>query len=130
MKKNIILITIFIILLISIIFFNKKENIITNLTFNQIEDKNTPLNYKKEYTFTIKELSNKKNSLQFYAINHYVEVYINDKLIYELKDDKISEKNKLIKIEINKKYINKKVKIILTPLNKEDINNNLNLEIK
>ena len=67
MKRNLILITIFIILLIPM-FFSKKENVIKDLTFTQIEDKSTPLNYKKEYTFMIKELSSKKNSLEFNTI--------------------------------------------------------------
>ena len=129
MKKNIILILIFAILLIPNIFFNKKENIISNLTFKQVNDKNTPLNYKKEYTFTIKELKNKNNSLEFNVINHYVEIFINNEIVYKLDQDKVKDNN-LIKIPLNKKHINKRVKIILTPLNEKNIDNNLDLEIK
>lgn len=129
MKRNIILITIFIILLIPM-FFSKKENVIKDLTFTQIEDKSTPLNYKKEYTFMIKELSSKKNSLEFNTINHYVEVYINDKKIYELKEDKKIKKDNLIKIPLTKKYIDKEIKIILIPLTEKNIDNNLDLNIK
>lgn len=129
MKRNIILITIFIILLIPM-FFSKKENVIKNLTFTQIEDKSTPLNYKKEYTFTIKELSSKKSSLEFTTKNHYVEIYINDKKIYELKEDRKIKKDNLIKISLTKKYIDKEIKIILIPVTEKNIDNNLDLNIK
>jgi len=129
MKRNLILIIIFIILLIPMIFY-KKENVIKDLTFTQIEDKSTPLNYKKEYTFTIKELSSKKSSLEFTTKNHYVEIYINDKKIYELKEDRKIKKDNLIKIPLTKKYIDKEIKIILIPLTEKNIDNNLDLNIK
>ena len=127
-KRSIIIILLFIILLIPIFLNSNKENIIKDLTFKQIEDKNTPLNYKKEYTFLIKELKNNNNSLEFNVINHIVEVYINDKLIFELKEE--TKENKLIKIALNQKHINKKVKIVLTPISEENLNNDLDIEIK
>lgn len=128
-NKYFILTLIIVLLSISILFVNKKENIIKDLTFNQIEDKRFPLNYRKEYTFIIKELKNKENSMEFNVINHYVEVYISDKLVYKLDEDKIKYNN-LIKIPLNRNNINKKVKIVLTPLNEDTIDNNLDLEIK
>jgi len=128
MKKKIKIIIIFIVLLIPF-FITKKDNIIKDLTFNKIEDKNAPIKYKKEYTFTIKEISGKDNSLEFNIINHYVEVYINGNLIYKIKDIEQTIENKLVKIPLNKKHINKKVKIILTPLD-ENTDNNLDLKIK
>lgn len=133
MKKIIIIFLITILIYIGLFIIkpiNKKQNIIKDLTFTQIEDKNTPLNYKKKYTFIIKELSGKDNSLQFNIINHYVQIFIDNKLIYELKNDTEIKKNKLIKIPLSKKDINKKVKIILTPVNADKIDNNLDLKIK
>ena len=128
-KSNIILILILIMVLITTFFVNKKENIIKDLTFKQIEDKNTPLNYKKEYTFIIKELNGNDNSLQFNIINHYVEVCIEDNLIYELKDIEQTKENKLIKIPLTRENINNKIKIILIPLD-EKSDNDIDLEIK
>ena len=107
---------------------NNQKNVIKNLTFNQIEDNKAPLNYKKEYTFIIKELSGKDNALEFNIINHYVEVYIDDNLVYKLKKEKI-KKDTLVKVSLTKKNINKKVKIILTPT-QEDVDNNLDIQIK
>ena len=108
---------------------NNQKNVIKNLTFNQIEDNKAPLNYKKEYTFIIKELSGKDNALEFNIINHYVEIYMNDNLIYEL-EKKETKKDTLVKVPLTKKDINKKVKIILTPLNDKKIDNNLDIQIK
>jgi len=127
-KNNIIAVLLFAILVTPLFFISNKENVIKNLTFKQIEDRTAPFNYKKEYTFTIKELKNKNNTLEFNIINHLVEIYINNKLIFELKEEKTNE-NILIKIPLNKEYINKKVKIVLTPIN-ENIKNDLDLEIK
>lgn len=107
---------------------NNQKNVIKNLTFNQIEDNKAPLNYKKEYTFIIKELSGKNNTLEFNIVNHYVEIYINDNLIYEL-EKKETKKDTLVKVPLTKKDINKKVKIVLIPI-QEDIDNNLDLQIK
>ena len=107
---------------------NNQKNIIKNLTFNQIEDNKAPLNYKKEYTFIIKELSGKDNALEFNVINHYAEVYLNDKLVYELEKEKI-KKDTLVKVPLTKKDINKKVKIVLIPT-QEDVDNNLDIQIK
>ena len=107
---------------------NNQKNVIKNLTFNQIEDNKAPLNYKKEYTFIIKELSGKDNALEFNIINHYVEIYINNNLVYEL-EKKETKKDTLVKVPLTKKDINKKVKIVLIPI-QEDIDNNLDLQIK
>lgn len=108
---------------------NNQKNVIKNLTFNQIEDNKAPLNYKKEYTFIIKELSGKNNTLEFNVINHYVEVYISNNLVYELEKEK-TKNDTLVKIPLDKKGINKKIKIILTPVNERNIDNNLDLKIK
>lgn len=108
---------------------NNQKNVINNLTFNQIEDNKAPLNYKKEYTFIIKELSGKNNTLEFNIINHYVEIYMNDNIVYELKMDEKIKKDILVKVPLTKKDINKKVKIILTPT-QEDVDNNLDIQIK
>ena len=108
---------------------SNQKNVIKNLTFNQIEDNKAPLNYKKEYTFIIKELGGKDNALEFNIINHYVEIYINNNLVYEL-EKKETKKDTLVKVPLTKKDINKKVKIILTPLNDKKIDNNLDIQIK
>jgi len=130
--KKIALFILLIIFFVSGIFMFKsnsnQKNVIKNLTFNQIEDNKAPLNYKKEYTFIIKELSGKDNVLEFNIINHYVEVYIDDNLVYKLKKEKI-KKDTLVKVPLTKKDINQKVKIVLIPTRKE-IDNDLDLKIK
>ena len=70
----------------------------------------------------VKELSGKNNTLEFNVINHYTEVYLNDKLVYELKKEKI-KKYTLVKVPLTKKDINKTVKIILTPVNEDKTDN-------
>ena len=130
MKKIYIIFFILLCLTITILFINEKHNnkgnVIKNITFNQIEDNNTPLNYKKIYTFTITKLNNKNNSLNFNIENHYVEVFIDNKKVYNKK----IKKNNRVSIPLNKKHINKKVKIVLIPLDENNINNNLDLNIK
>lgn len=111
---------------------NNKENIIENINYETIEDKKTPMKYKKQYTFNIKTISN-ETSLNFLVKHHYTEVYINNELVYSMNINK----NNLIKtpykywvnIPLNNNDINSEVKIILTPINKIISNNDIEIEI-
>lgn len=59
--------------------------IVRDISCREVEDKDTPIGIRKEYYFTIKEGLEKDSSLAFYTVHQYVEILIDNRLVYSLK---------------------------------------------
>lgn len=86
----------------------------------EIQDENTPVGYKKEYILEAGNISESENCLAFYVVHHYVQVYIDNELVYSLTpgtDRTISKTTgcKWAMIPLSPKDSGKEIKVILTP---------------
>lgn len=93
---------IFIIFLVHMIFsqnidtysgrVNQELKIVENSEISELEDKDTPLGIKRQYKWVLKDIEKGENSLAFYTVHQYAEVYFNGELMYSLN---LQEGNKI-----------------------------------
>lgn len=67
---------------------------VKNYNCNEVEDADSPIGVKKEYTFFLDEVMDRDTYLSFYTVHQYVDVYLDGQNIYSLKP---SGKNRLSK---------------------------------
>lgn len=90
-------------------------------TCREVEDDDTPIGVKKEYTFMLDESLDSDTHLAFYTVHQYVDVYIDGQSIYRLQP---SEKNRMSKtvgsnwtmIPIYREDAGKEVCVEITPV--------------
>lgn len=90
-------------------------------TCREVEDDDTPIGVKKEYTFMLDESLDRDTHLAFYTVHQYVDVYIDGQSIYRLQP---SEKNRMSKtvgsnwtmIPIYREDAGKEVCVEITPV--------------
>lgn len=126
-----IIVTLFFIFFLFITFFDRPnieqkrvfENFekIDDVICKEVQDSEAPIGVRKEYTFRLKDIEKAENSLEFYTVHHYVEVYINSDLVYALKQDPESVvgdtvSSNWISIPILQEDQGAEVKVILTPI--------------
>lgn len=59
--------------------------VLEDYSCREIEDADTPIGVRKEYTFCINEMLYSDTHLAFYTVHQYVEVYLDGEYIYSLK---------------------------------------------
>lgn len=85
---------------------------------SEVEDADTPIGVKKEYTFTLGETLDNDTYLAFYTVHQYVDVYLDGQKIYSLKP---SETNRISKT-VGSKWV-------MIPLYREDVGKEVRVEI-
>lgn len=86
-----------------------------------ISDEAAPAGIRREFTFTIPELNNTENCLAFYQVHHYVQVFFDDELVYNLSpgaNNRIghSPSSNWVMIPILPTDTGRSVTILLTPV--------------
>lgn len=107
---------------------------IENYTEKKIEDSTAPAGIRKEYRFTLGNTDTSENSLGFYLVHSYAEVYFDDELMYQLVPD---EKNYFYKdissnwviIPVYPEDTGKEVRVIVTPVYKSVVNRSIQFHL-
>lgn len=100
-----------------------KSCMITDYQCREIEDKDTPIGVKKEYSWTMEQIENGDVYLSFYVVHQYIDVYFNDELMYSLKpstDNKIGKTtgSNWIMIPLYQEDSGKEVRVEVVPVYK------------
>lgn len=99
---------------------NQRYRIITVSSYQEIESSKAPAGLKKEYILKPGAISKNENCLAFYVVHHYVQVYIDEELIYSLmpaKGHTISKTTgcEWVLIPLSTADSGKEIRIVLTP---------------
>lgn len=94
---------------------------VSDYTCREIEDADTPIGVKKEYTFPIGRPQAQDAYLAFYTVHQYVDVYFDGRLLYSLhpsESQKISKTigNNWVMIPLYADDAGKEVRVELTPV--------------
>lgn len=97
------------------------DTVIRDCSVREIPDSEAPVGIRKEYTFTLNDISEENDCLGFYLVHHYAEVYIEGELVYRLMPD---ENNKIAKgvssnwamIPLRLEDNGKEIRVIATPV--------------
>lgn len=89
--------------------------------YQQIINNTTPLGIEKEYTWKIDHIEDGETTFAFYVVHHYVDVYIDDELLYRLSLNPQSSFGKTIGshwifVPLYEQDVGKTIKIIATPI--------------
>lgn len=99
-------------------------------TMNTVEQEGTPQGIVEVYTMNAGSVTDGSESIAFFAIHQYVDVYIDKQLVYSLKKSDACELGKTagtnwINVALDKTQENKEIEIILTPVYKSSMNTNM-----
>lgn len=94
--------------------------VVDDYTVREIEDPQAPAGIRREYSWVLGDIGTNENSLGFYLIHHYAQVYFDDELVYSLTPD---EGNRITRgvssnwvlIPIYPEDSGKQVRVVATP---------------
>ena len=97
---------------------------VANVVMSDTPDEDTPLGFKTTYKFQIDSLDETENSLAFYLVHQYTEVYFDDTLVYSItpsEDSKIgkSPASNWVIIPLYAEDVGKDVRIEVIPVYKD-----------
>ena len=89
--------------------------------YQETEDEKAPAGIKKEYILEPGQIDESENCLAFYVVHHYVQVYVEDELVYSLmpqKEDSITRTTgcEWVIVPLSEKDSGKEIRVILTPV--------------
>lgn len=92
-----------------------------NYLYHIEEKKTAPLDVQRVYQFTLDDRSYTENTLAFYIVHHYADVYIDDELVYQLS---LNKNNSFLKtigsnwvfVPLYQSDVGKTIKIVATPV--------------
>ena len=97
------------------------ETVIDQITVAEIEDESVPVGIRKEYTWVMNEENMEDGTLAFYVVHQYVQVYIDDELVYSLTKGEnnrviLSPGNGWVTVPICADDMGKTFRVVLTPV--------------
>lgn len=109
-------------------------NIVENYTVRQVADSSAPVGFRREYSWTLDDISDSDSCLIFYLVHHYAEVRFDDELIYSLmpgENNRIggSPGSNWVVIPVCQSDSGRKVSVTVTPVYKSVINREIQFEI-
>lgn len=109
---------------------NNSFHQVSQVQYQIIENESMPLGIQKEYQWTIEELNFQDNTIAFYLVHHYVDVYINDELVYSMSlshDSPFSQTigSDWVFIPLHEDDQGKTIKVIATPVYESVRNRNI-----
>ena len=101
--------------------------VLEDYTETTVEDLSAPVGIRKEYCFTLSNVSTTKDYLAFYIVHHYAEVYVDGELVYSLTPNEnnrigASPSSNWVFIPLDQTDNGKDVRISVTPVYKSVIN--------
>ena len=107
---------------------------IEDYSVEEIKDPEAPVGIRKEYRFTLEQLGTNENSLGFYLVHHYAEVYFNDELMYSLEpssQNRLSRgvSNNWIIIPVYPEDSGKEVRVVVTPIYESVVNRHIEFQL-
>lgn len=107
---------------------------IEDYSVEEIKDPEAPVGIRKEYRFTLEQLGTNENSLGFYLVHHYAEVYFNDELMYSLEpssQNRLSRgvSNNWIIIPVYPEDSGTKVRVVVTPIYESVVNRDIEFQL-
>ena len=89
--------------------------------YQETEDEKAPAGIKKEYILEPGQIDESENCLAFYVVHHYVQVYVEDELVYSLmpqKEDSITRTTGCVWVivPLSEEDSGKEIRVILTPV--------------
>ncbi|MGN0406582.1 MAG: GGDEF domain-containing protein [Bariatricus sp.] len=118
--------------------FQKREHQgfseMTAYQVQEIQDEDTPIGIKKEYTWILDKSLVNDNCLAFYIVHQYAEVYIDDELVYSLFPKKSNvigktSANNYIVIPLYDTDVGKEVRVEIIPVYRSVLNRPVNFFI-
>ena len=108
--------------------------VVNDCSVKEIADSQAPAEIRKEYSWMLENTETNENSLGFYLVHHYAQVYFDDELMYSLmpsEDNKIcsSVSSNWIFVPIYPEDSGKEVRVIVTPVYKSVANFKVEFEI-
>ena len=107
---------------------------IKDYSVEEIKDLEAPVGIRKEYRFTLEQLGTNENSLGFYLVHHYAEVYFDDELMYRLEP---SSQNRLSRgvsnnwgiLPVYPEDSGTKVRVVVTPIYESVVNRDIEFQL-
>lgn len=95
-----------------------------------VEDEHAPQGIVEIYTMNAGEVTDGSESIAFFAIHQYVDVYVDDLLVYSLKKSDACELGQTagtnwINVALDRNQANKEIEIQLTPVYRSAIDSNM-----
>ena len=95
--------------------------VLEEYSVKEIEDSSAPIGIRKEYRWTMKEITENDTSLSFYLVHHYAEVYFDGELVYSLMPADTNRIGKSISsnwitIPLYASDSGKEVRVVVTPV--------------
>ena len=113
---------------------SRTYTLIEDYSVEEIQDSKAPVGIRKEYRFTLEQIGTNENSLGFYLVHHYAEVYFDDELVYRLTksgnnylSDSVS--SNWIIIPIYPEDSGKEVRVVVTPVYKSVVNREIEFQL-
>lgn len=113
---------------------SRTYTLIEDYSVEEIQDSKAPVGIRKEYRFTLEQIGTNENSLGFYLVHHYAEVYFDDELVYRLTksgnnylSDGVS--SNWIIIPIYPEDSGKEVRVVATPVYKSVVNREIEFQL-
>lgn len=102
---------------------NRGYQVLSDIEFNNITDSSAPAGIRKEYSLSLEDIAEGDNSLIFYVVHHYVQIYLDQELVYSLlpdEDCKVSANVgcNWVEVPLYPEDSGKEIKIIATPVYK------------
>ena len=113
---------------------SRSFTIVDDYTLREFEDPDAPVGIRKEYSWVLDDFGTNENSLGFYLIHHYAQVYFDDELMYSLMpdpDNQISRgvSSNWVMIPIYPEDSGKEVRVVVTPAYKNVENRSVEFAI-
>lgn len=113
---------------------SRTYTLIEDYSVEEIPDSKAPVGIRKEYRFTLEQIGTNENSLGFYLVHHYAEVYFDNELVYRLTesgDNYLSDSvsSNWIIIPIYPEDSGKEVRVVVTPVYKSVVNREIEFQL-
>lgn len=113
---------------------NRACTVVDDYAVREIEDAQAPAGIRREYSWTLDSFGTNENSLGFYLVHQYAQVYFDDQLMYSLmpgEDNKICRgvSSNWVMIPIYPEDSGKEVRVVVTPAYKNVVDFNVEFAI-